>query len=173
MTAPLTTRLRLAFVLALTPVAAGAAHAGVGIPATSAPDHKIDDFLYAIRVVESGDHYDCPPGRYGEQGPYQFRRSVWRQYTTAPFSRATTAYADDVALLHYRWIVSNLQKMGLRPSMWTVAAAWNGGIGSVSRGRIPAASRNYATRVVNVIQQQAQIRAAMTPRFQIAYAEPR
>lgn len=173
MTAPLTTRLRLAFVLAMTPVAAGAARAGVGTPATRATDHKIDDFLYAIRVVESGNHYDCPPGRYGEQGPYQFRHSVWRQYTTAPFADATTAYADGVALQHYHWIVTNLQRRGVRPTIWTVAAAWNGGIGSVSRGRIPAASRSYANRVVNVYAQQDQIRAAMTPRFQLAYAGPR
>lgn len=143
--------------------------AAPGTAATLAPQ---DDFLYAIRVVESGNRYDCPSGPYGEQGPYQFRRSVWEQYTAAPFYRARTAFADRVAQRHYDWIVRVLRSRGLRPSDYAVAAAWNGGVGSVIRGRIPAVTRDYASRVVNIVESEARMRAAAEapPRYHIAYA---
>lgn len=140
---------------------------GTGKAAALAPT---DDFLYAIRVVESGNRYDCPAGPYGEQGPYQFRRAVWRQYTSEPFYRARTAFADRVAQRHYEWIVRLLRSRGVRPSDYAVAAAWNGGVGAVIRGRIPAATRDYAARVVNIVESEGRMRAAATPRYRIAYS---
>jgi hypothetical protein len=129
------------------------------------------DFLYAIRVVESGDNYNCPTGPYGERGPYQFRRAVWQEYTSAPFYRARTAYADVVAERHYDWIVHVLSDRGLRPTVYNVAEAWNGGVGAVIRGRIPSATRGYASRVVNIVEEEAHVRAAETPRYRVAYAQ--
>lgn len=152
--------LNLGLALALCAPAAGKA-------AALAPT---EDFLYAIRVVESGNCYDCPSGPLGEQGPYQFRRSVWQQYTSAPFYRARTPFADQVAARHYNWIVHALRMRGVRPSVFTVAAAWNGGVGSVIRGRIPAATRDYAARVVNIVQSEARMRAAATPVYRVAYS---
>jgi len=116
------------------------------------------DFLYAIRLVESGDRYDGPCGKGGELGPYQFRYTVWRQYTTAPFAEARTALADQVAAQHYRWIARRLQSHGVPATHWNIAAAWNSGVRAVITGRIPACTRDYATRVVNLMEREAAIR---------------
>jgi len=165
--------LNLSFVLALACLPAAEAateHVPETLPSLSRSAQQHEDFLYAIRMVESGDNYNCPPGRFGEQGPYQFRREVWNQYTRAPFARARTGYADQVALEHYQWIVSRLKSNGMTPSPWRIAAAWNGGVESVISGRVPRASRSYATRVVNLVEDQQSIRAAMTPRYRIQLA---
>jgi hypothetical protein len=116
------------------------------------------DFLHAIRLVESGDRYDTPAGKGGELGPYQFRFPVWRSYTSAPFSRACTPLADDVAARHYRWIGRRLRANGLAATPWNIAAVWNSGLRSVLSGRIPPATRDYASRVVNLMELDASIR---------------
>jgi len=121
-------------------------------------------------MVESGNIYNCPPGRFGEQGPYQFRREVWNQYTRAPFARARTSFADEVAIQHYQWIATRLRSHGIAPTSWRVAAAWNGGVESVVSGRVPRATRDYASRVVNLVEEQQSIRAAVTPRYRIQLA---
>jgi len=165
--------LNLSFVLALAcvPVSqAATVHATDAPPAQSRAAQQREDFLYAIRMVESGGNYNCPAGRYGEQGPYQFRREVWQQYTQAPFAQARTALADEVALEHYQWIVTRLRNRGLTPSAWRIAAAWNGGVESVVSGRVSRAARSYATRVVNLVEDQQAIRIAMTPRYRIEVA---
>jgi hypothetical protein len=109
------------------------------------------EFLHAIRLVESGDRYDTPPGKLGEVGPYQFRSVVWRRYTNAPLSAARTSLSDHVASRHYAWIAAGLRRRGVEPNPWNVAAAWNSGLKSVVSGRIPACTRDYADRVVNLI----------------------
>src|SRR5579884_1897621 len=96
--------MRTAAALIFCACAAGA-HAGFAGPA----DPNVDAFLTAIRQVESGGRYDCPRGRFGEEGPYQFRRETWRQYTSEPFNLARTAYADEVAAAHYSWLVERLE----------------------------------------------------------------
>lgn len=116
---------------------------------------RADDFFYGIRARESGNNYQCPPGRLGEQGPYQFKPVVWRQHTNAHISSARTAYADVVAQKHFDWISRQLTAAGLQPTHWRIAAAWNAGAGAVIRGRIPKASREYADAVVNLMQARA------------------
>jgi hypothetical protein len=166
--------LNFSFVLALACVpAAGAAQEQVEpVPVPSATRAQLahQDFLYAIRMVETGNIYNCKPGRLGEQGPYQFRREVWTHYTHAPFADARTPFADQVALEHYRWIANRLQSNGLTPSPWRIAAAWNGGVEAVISGHVPRASRDYASRVVNLIEDQQSIRTALTPRYRIEFA---
>jgi hypothetical protein len=134
----------------------------------------VADFLHAIRLVETGDNYNAPPGRLGEQGPYQFRREVWRRYTHAPFAQARTTFADRIAAQHYVWLREELAEAGVTPSTWNIAAAWNSGIGAVRSGRIPRATRDYANRVRNIMREDAREEAAMrlafTPHFHIAVA---
>ncbi len=135
----------------------------------AAPQAELD-FLSAVRQVESGDRYDCPPGRAGELGAYQFRREVWSRYTQAAFTQAQTSVADEVAARHYAWIASQLEARGIAVSPWNLAVAWNGGIGTVGSRRIPRATRDYADRVVNLVQDAAELRRSLTPEFHIALA---
>jgi len=166
--------LNLSFVLALAcvpPAKAGREQVlPDSIPSATRAQLAHQDFLYAIRMVETGNVYDCKPGRLGEQGPYQFRHEVWTRYTSAPFADARTPYADQVALQHYQWIVTRLRSNGLSPSPWRIAAAWNGGVEAVISGRVRRATRDYASRVVNLIEDQQSIRAALTPRYRIQLA---
>lgn len=130
----------------------------------------VADFLQAIRQVETGDNYNAPPGRLGEQGPYQFRREVWRHYTHAPFAQARTSLADVIAARHYDWIRRQLSQSGIAPSSWNIAAAWNSGVGAVRSGHIPSVSRDYANRVRNLMRDQVALRRSFTPQFHIAVA---
>jgi hypothetical protein len=129
-----------------------------------------EDFLYAVRQVESGNRYDCPPGRAGELGAYQFRREVWSKYTRAAFSEARTPGADEVAAQHYSWIVGQLAARGIAASPRNIATAWNAGIKVVGTQRIPATTRDYASRVANLVQDEEKLRASLTPSFRIALA---
>jgi hypothetical protein len=55
-----------------------------------------------------------------------------------------------VALVHYDWICTQLQRQGLPVTTYNIAMTWNAGIGAVSSGQVPQASRQYAQRVVNI-----------------------
>ena len=109
-----------------------------------------DAFLRAIAEVETGNN-PRRVGRMGERGPYQFRAATWQQHTRQPFRDAhNPAIAHAVASRHYDWIMQQLERNGRPATPYMVAAAWNSGVTRVSSGRIPAASRDYAQRVVNL-----------------------
>jgi len=134
----------------------------------------VADFLHAIRQVETGDNYNAPPGRLGEQGPYQFRREVGRRDTHAPFAEPRTGMADRIAARHYAWIRRQLTGAGVSASTWNMAAAWNSGVGAVRSGHIPRAARDYANRVRNLMREEEReeeaLRRSFTPHFHIAIA---
>lgn len=110
-------------------------------------------FLRAIRTVETGDCEKPARGALGERGAYQFRHSVWRQHTSRPFHLAEVRHeADAVALIHLEWIRSYLLNNGVPATYHNVAMAWNAGVGNVKRGSIPYQSRDYAQRVLNLME---------------------
>jgi hypothetical protein len=116
--------------------------------------------LEAIHAVEN-PHDSLVPGRYGELGPYQFRRSTWRMHTGVPFERAIDrSVADEVAVRHYEWIKRGLARAGLTPSPYNIALAWNSGLSATLRGRTSASSHNYAERVSNLVREFGTARLA-------------
>ena len=137
--------------------------AGLNAAGNVASPPPVADFLYDIRQVESGDRYDCPKGRGGEVGPYQFRPEVWRHYTDAPASEAGTKASDAVAVRHFIKIVRQLVSHGISATAWNIAAAWNSGTHAVLSGRIPRATRDYASRVDNLTQYAASLRSEGNP----------
>lgn len=108
------------------------------------------DVLQAINWVENP--FNSPqPGAFGELGAYQFRSSTWQMHTTRPFAQAIDRRcSDEVAVLHYEWIKATLERAGFEASVYNIAVAWNAGVGAVVRSRIPASTRDYATRVNNL-----------------------
>ncbi|HVU24067.1 MAG TPA: hypothetical protein VHE13_08080 [Opitutus sp.] len=111
------------------------------------------DVLEAIHRVENPND-TARPGRHGELGPYQFRRSTWRMHTDEPFAQAVDrAAADAVAIRHYEWIERGLERNGLAATPYNIALAWNGGLRAAVQGRSSAAARNYAERVNNLVQE--------------------
>ena len=87
------------------------------------------------------------PGPCGELGAYQFRAAVWHKYTRAPFSRALDrSTSDQIAVLHYEWLKSELIKAGFEPTAYNIALAWNGGVGAETKNTSPDCARDYAQR---------------------------
>lgn len=106
--------------------------------------------LEAIHQLENPNNTDTP-GALGELGPYQFRESTWRHYTTAPFSQALDRRVSDaVAVKHYNWLKDELQKRGVAPTPYAIALAWNGGMRAALSDNPPAAAADYAERAANL-----------------------
>jgi hypothetical protein len=111
------------------------------------------DTLQAIRAVEN-PHGTSRPGRYGELGPYQFRKATWRMYTKVPFEHALERHqAEEVAVKHYEWIRRGLLRNGLAADSYNIALAWNGGLMATVRGRASASAHDYAARVNNLARE--------------------
>jgi hypothetical protein len=116
--------------------------------------------LEAIHAVEN-PHDSTLPGRYGELGPYQFRRSTWRMHTGLPFEQALDRSAsDEVAIRHYEWLKRGLTRSGLAPTPYNIALAWNGGLSATIRGRVTSSAHNYAERVNNLALELSTARLA-------------
>ncbi len=118
--------------------------------ASAAPDRW--ETLQAIHWVENPTE-STRPGPYGELGAYQFRRATWQMHTTEPFHLANhRATADKVAVKHYEWLRTGLLRNGIAATPYNIALAWNAGLTAVVKGRVPSASRNYASRVTNLVE---------------------
>ena len=108
------------------------------------------DTLQAINWVENPSN-STRPGAYGELGPYQFRESTWQMHTQRPFIQATDRHAsEEVAIAHYEWVKTTLERAGVEPTTYNIALAWNAGVNAVIKNRAPAVAHNYATRVNNL-----------------------
>lgn len=108
--------------------------------------------LRAINWVENPTNH-AKAGRFGELGPYQFRPTTWRMHTTKPFQLAVQrSVADEIAVKHYEWIKTMLERGGVEANAFNIAMAWNCGAQAVIAGRIPAITFQYAQRVTNLIE---------------------
>jgi hypothetical protein len=106
--------------------------------------------LEAIHQLENPRYLD-QPGNLGELGPYQFREETWKMYTAAPFSLALDRRSSDaVAVKHYDWIKSELERRGIIATPYRIALAWNGGIKAVILDRPSAVAVDYASRAANL-----------------------
>ncbi len=117
---------------------------------------KVDNVratLMAIEEIENAKNGEI--GRRGERSSFQFLRSVWRKYSSKPFSMASKltpeAKAEQlrVAYAHYQWITENIEN----PTPYRIALAWNAGVGAVNRNQLPNQSVAYATRVFNMFHE--------------------
>jgi hypothetical protein len=108
------------------------------------------DTLQAINWVENPSG-TTRPGAYGELGAYQFKESTWQMHTQRPFAQAIDRHAsDEVAVAHYEWLKTTLERAGIEPTTYNIALAWNAGVNAVIKNRAPAVAHNYAMRVNNL-----------------------
>jgi hypothetical protein len=106
--------------------------------------------LEAIHQLENPRDSELP-GSLGELGAYQFREQTWKMHTAAPFRRALDRRSSDaVAVKHYDWIKSELERRGIAATPYRVALAWNGGIRAVLAEHPPAPAVDYASRAANL-----------------------
>ena len=90
-------------------------------------------------------------GPCGELGAYQFLPQTWSMHSREPFMRALDRNASDaVAIKHYEWLRSSLERAGVPATPYTIGLAWNGGLDAAMSGRSPRAARDYAQRVANL-----------------------
>ena len=119
--------------------------------------------LQAIHMVENPTN-SSRFGPHGELGPYQFRRTTWKQYTTKSFRTALDRdESDRVAVKHYEWIKQGLRRNGIDPTAYHIALAWNAGLEAAIRGHIGAGSRSYAERVQTIAQDISRRQVAAQP----------
>lgn len=108
-------------------------------------------FLRAVAEVETGGNARAI-GRRGERGMFQFTRTTWRLHTQRAFVDAhIPSVSFAVAARHYDWLYDGLRRNGREPTPYLMAAAWNAGLGRVVNGQLPRSSRDYASRVVNIV----------------------
>jgi hypothetical protein len=106
--------------------------------------------LEAIHMLENPRDLRRP-GPCGELGAYQFRPATWHAYTTQPFERALERNVSDyVAERHFEWLKQRLEAARVPVTTYSIALAWNGGIGAAISGRAPRAARDYAQRATNL-----------------------
>ena len=106
--------------------------------------------LEAIHQLENPRNL-TRPGPRGELGAYQFRAQTWRMHTSAPFEHALDRNVSDVvAVKHYEWLRTSLERAGKLATPYAIGLAWNGGLEAVLRGSSPRAARDYAQRVENL-----------------------
>ena len=68
-----------------------------------------------------------------------------------PFSFAIDRQtSDEVALQHYEYLRKGLEAAGIPVTPYSIALAWNSGLGAATSGRAPAASHDYAQRATNL-----------------------
>ena len=133
---------------------------GGAVPAAAQAEKARAEVLEAIHRVENPND-SLQPGRYGELGAFQFKRSTWRMHTKMPFAEAVDRDASEtVAIRHYEWIKRGLERNGIAPTTYNIALAWNGGLSAAVQGRSPAAAQDYAERVNNIVQEMRATRLA-------------
>ncbi len=141
-----------------------------GLPTAALADMERADVLRAINWVENPTNH-TRRGSHGELGPYQFRAKTWRLHTRKSFNLAVIReHADEVAVQHYEWIKRGLTRAGIDPNPFNIAMAWNSGLGSVLKGRVPEVTYNYAQRVTNLVESQRAQRG--TPASAVAQTRP-
>jgi hypothetical protein len=129
---------------------AGVAVAWAFLPSSAAAATSRAETLEAIHHIENPSN-SSRPGRYGELGAYQFRRSTWRMHTKVPFEKAIDrSISETVAIRHYEWLSRGLARNGWAETPYNIALAWNGGLTAVINGRASASTRDYAERVSNL-----------------------
>ncbi|HYF52633.1 MAG TPA: hypothetical protein VEA41_00050, partial [Salinarimonas sp.] len=91
-------------------------------------------------------------GGAGERGPWQIREAVWVQHMEGrPFTHARQEKAArECALRHLRWLQGELERRGVAPMPFNLAAAWNAGVGGYTRGQAPVRAYEYASDVENL-----------------------
>ncbi|HEY1848037.1 MAG TPA: hypothetical protein VGG37_02470 [Opitutaceae bacterium] len=68
-----------------------------------------------------------------------------------------------MAVKHYEWIKSELQRMGVNVSPYTIALAWNGGINAALGDNPPSAALDYAARAANIAAELERRQVAAAP----------
>ncbi len=84
-------------------------------------------------------------------------------HTDQPFSAALDRRCSDaVAVRHFEWLKTRLERAGFEASPYNIALAWNAGLNAVLKNQAPAASHNYAGRVHNLATELTARRLART-----------
>lgn len=130
----------------------------VGIAATmheyDDPNLDLDKVVEAIRIVEAWNGRSV--GAAGEVGPFQFKASVWAEYSDQPFAWAWGSHpvqkAEQRAAARrlVAWIDAQLKDVPLPRTARSIGLVWTNGLTAAKRHKVSSAKRDYAQRVANI-----------------------
>ena len=106
---------------------------------------------HAIVLRENWDGHSI--GAADERGRYQFKPSTWFRFSHRPLFWASSsrqdclAEQDRVARRVISEAITRLPAMGMPVSPYTIALAWNAGLGAVERREIPMRAFEFAAAV--------------------------
>ena len=115
------------------------------------PNLNNEDCIEMVRIVENWDGYST--GRNTEEGPYQIKRSTWRQYSKLPHWLCLDRRDPElqrVMLLIARDIRREMKRQGLPDSPYYFALIYNAGARTVLEARTTPDQRYYAERAQNI-----------------------
>ena len=124
------------------------------LPPCSAAAATDDQVAEGIRQAEASGWWQV--GRAGDRGEWQIRRGTWRQFSSQPFSWASSvlperrAEARRVALAYVRWIRARLPELGLPDTPHCVALVWNAGYGHALRREFTERNYDFARRAATL-----------------------
>lgn len=105
-----------------------------------------------LASVETPNGIPAKPGPAGDTGRWQLTPAV-RHDRAVDLRRIGKPITDEnLAIAHVVWIEHVLLKNHITPTPYTVALAWNAGIGAELRGTAPARARDFARRVANLVE---------------------
>jgi hypothetical protein len=112
------------------------------------PIINAERMLKAIAEVED---WKGRQGKFGEKGPYQITKSVWRSYTMMDFTDENVQkHGKEIALCHLDWIMHHLEIEQFPMTSFNVALIWGAGWGAFSKAIYSDAKADYAKRVQNI-----------------------
>ena len=111
----------------------------------TAPAIDGDRFLESVRQVVQADKTPL--------GPYDITEPVWHDRAPKhwPYGRARIEkYARVVGLGHLKWLREGLQRAGLEPDVYALAACWRLGLEGGKKAIRAGTMVPYATHVRNI-----------------------
>lgn len=116
--------------------------------------HLVAAILWAIAQVETPAGVPLAPGPAGESGRWQLTRAV--RMDRAKDLKAVGAAVNDEALAraHLLWLEREFRKIGVKPSPFQLALAWNAGFGAALRGEVQPRHYDFAWRVSNLVEER-------------------
>ena len=106
---------------------------------------------HSIALREGWDGHSI--GAADERGRYQFKPATWFRFSHKPLFWAESsrqdclAEQDRVARRVISEAITRLPSMGMPVSPYTIALAWNAGLGAVERREIPVRAFEFAAAV--------------------------
>lgn len=116
--------------------------------------HLLMIIVSVLSWVESPRGPGVMPGPAGETGDWQLTPAVRQDRGRELRARGERVTDETLARAQVVWIDRELRRHGMTPTPYAIAEAWNAGLTATVEHRVPAASRDFADRVRNLVEER-------------------